>query len=55
LEHIIQNAGVQIKDMVIAVKIPIDTLDKYIKLMVDKKLIERRGSKKTGGYWILKK
>jgi ATP-dependent DNA helicase RecG len=54
LEYVRDNPGGNIKNMNITLQIPIDTLDKYIKFMVDKKLVEHRGSKKTGGYWILK-
>ncbi len=40
--------------MVTILDIPIDTMDKYIKLLVENGLIERRGSKKTGGYFVKK-
>ena len=32
-------------------KRPLDTVDKQIKKLIDKKLIERKGSRKTGGYY----
>jgi ATP-dependent DNA helicase RecG len=31
---------------------PIKTIERQIKTLVEKELIERRGSKKTGGYFI---
>lgn len=34
--------------------IPFSTIDKYIRVFLNKKIIERRGSKKTGGYFIKK-
>ena len=32
---------------------PFRTIDKHIQVMIDTKIIERRGSKKTGGYYIV--
>ena len=32
---------------------PFRTIDKHIQFMIDTKIIERRGSKKTGGYYIV--
>lgn len=31
---------------------PFRTIDKHINVLLDLKLVERRGSKKTGGYYI---
>lgn len=31
---------------------PVNTLEKQIKILISKELIERRGGKKTGGYFI---
>ena len=53
LKLINENPGVQIKRIAEETKIPIDTLDRYIKYFVAKKLIERRGSKKAGGYYLI--
>jgi len=50
-----QNPGKQVKELSDLLARPIDTLDKQIRRLVKQKLIERRGSKKTGGYWIIKR
>ena len=34
-------------------KMPFSTVDKHIRVLIKKNLIERRGSKKTGGYYIV--
>lgn len=31
---------------------PFRTIDKHINVLLDLKLVERRGSKKTGGYYV---
>lgn len=49
--YIKENPGIQVKEMVIALDIPIDSMDKYVKFLIENNLIERRGSKKTGGYF----
>ena len=54
LEFIENNSGVKVKEISEKLKRPIDTLDKQVKKLIDKKLIERRGSKKVGGYWRIK-
>ena len=36
-------------------KIPDRTMDRHIAELLSAGKIERRGSKKTGGYWILRK
>jgi len=46
-----ENPGKQAKEISELLSRPIDTLDKQIRKLVVKKIIERRGSKKTGGYW----
>ncbi len=51
LEFIKDNQGIQIKDISRKLNKPINTLDKQIRTLVKENLIERRGSKKTGGYW----
>jgi len=30
---------------------PIKTIERQVKLLIEKKIIARRGSRKTGGYW----
>jgi len=36
-------------------KMPFSTVDKHIRILIYMNLIERRGSKKTGGYFTKKK
>ena len=50
--YIQQNEGIKGKEMSVQLNIPIDTMDKYLKALINKNLIERRGSKKTGGYYL---
>ena len=51
LNYIFQNNGVKAKYISEKLNIPIDTIDKHIRVLIQKKYIERRGSKKTGGYY----
>ncbi len=51
-EFISNNQGVQAKRISEVIDKPLDTIDKQIKRLVDKDLIERRGSRKTGGYYV---
>ena len=51
LDYISENGGAKAKDMSAILSIPIDTLDKIVSYLIKNLLIERRGSKKTGGYW----
>ncbi len=53
LEEIRKNPGIKVKELSDKLGIPIDTLDRYIRIFVKRNLIERRGSKKTGGYYAL--
>jgi len=55
LIEIINNEGIQAKDL--STKLnnrPIKTIERQIKELKDMKLIERLGSKKTGGYYLIK-
>ena len=55
LESIQNNPGIKAKE--IAEKLDnrqIKTVDRQIKTLVEKELVERRGSKKTGGYYLKK-
>ena len=47
-----EQPGIKAIDLSNILKIPFSTVDKYIRVLLNKKLIERRGSKKTGGYFI---
>jgi ATP-dependent DNA helicase RecG len=53
LEYIIGHQGSQAHDINEALSVPRDTLNKIIKVLSDNHLIERRGSKKTGGYYAI--
>ena len=46
-----KSPGLKAKELSEILDRPIDTVDKQIRKLADKNLIERRGSKKTGGYW----
>ena len=50
LETIKSKPGISAKLISEKLSIPFSTIDKYIRLFLKNKLIERRGSKKTGGY-----
>ena len=45
--------GTQRKIIVEKLEIPDRTLDRYLAELISVGKIERRGSKKTGGYWAL--
>lgn len=52
LDFIATTPGVQAQVLIDKLLIPRDTLNKILKALMDRGLIERRGSKKTGGYYI---
>ena len=52
LKEIKNTPGIKGKELSEHLNIPIDTIDRYIKLFTSRYLIERRGSKKTGGYHL---
>lgn len=47
------NNGIQACEISKKINIPFNTADKHVRVLLKKKLIERRGSKKTGGYWVV--
>ena len=49
-----ENKGIKAKDISIHLNMPVNTIEKHIKLLINKNIIERRGSKKTGGYFVIK-
>jgi len=51
--HIKKNPGVKAAELSSTLNIPFSTIDKYTRIFIAKGLIERRGSKKTGGYFVL--
>ncbi|MCK5685231.1 ATP-dependent DNA helicase, partial [bacterium] len=53
LECIKENPGIQAKEIEIKLTRPIKTLERQIKVLRKLVLIERRGSRKTGGYFII--
>lgn len=52
LDCIAKRPGIKIKDMNEILNRPIDTLDKQVKRLIADGLIERVGSRKTGGYQV---
>lgn len=56
LEAIRDNPGIKAKDLnVVLERRPIKTIERQIKILVHNNLIERRGSRKTGGYYLVDK
>ena len=55
LKEIINYPVIKGKELSEQLNIPIDTIDRYIKVFTTKNLVERKGSKKTGGYFMLEK
>ena len=53
LETIRQTPSIQAKQLSVELERPVKTIERQIKTLTDKKLIERRGSRKTGGYYVL--
>lgn len=47
------NPGIQAQTIIAECGIPRDTLNKVIRALTGFRLIERRGSKKTGGYYAV--
>jgi len=48
-KHEGMNASLLSKEL----EMPFSTVDKHIRILIKKNLIERRGSKKTGGYFVI--
>ena len=48
-----QNPGIKAKTISEKAEIPFGTVDRHIRVLLKRNLIERRGSKKTGGYYVL--
>ena len=47
-----KHPGCMGRDIIESLNMPRDTFNKIIRSLFEKKIVERRGSKKTGGYWI---
>ena len=54
MDFIKASPGGQAQVIIDQLAIPRDTLNKILRALTDRELIERRGSKKTGGYYIKK-
>lgn len=54
LEYICQHECCNTKQISIGLDVPFDTIEKQIRILLKKGLIEHRGSKKTGGYYPVK-
>jgi ATP-dependent DNA helicase RecG len=53
IQLIQENEGIKVKDISLQLNIPIDTVDRHIRVLKKMNLIERRGSRKTGGYYLV--
>jgi ATP-dependent DNA helicase RecG len=53
IQLIQENEGIKVKDISLQLNMPIDTVDRHIKVLKKMNLIERRGSRKTGGYYLV--
>ena len=51
LDFITASPGTKAQVIIDQLSIPRDTLNKILKVLIDRDLVERRGSKKTGGYY----
>lgn len=51
IEYIRQNKGCKAHAISEKTGVPFSTIDKHIRVLLERELIERRGSKKTGGYY----
>jgi ATP-dependent DNA helicase RecG len=49
-----KQTGINATEISKQLKMPFSTVDKHIRVLLKKGLIERRGSKKTGGYFVIK-
>ena len=48
-----KNPGIQRKELVARTGLVAITISRHIAVLIDKKLVEHRGSKRTGGYYPL--
>lgn len=54
IQHIRENEGINAKEISLQLNIPIDAVDRHIRVLKKLHLIERQGSRKTGGYYLRK-
>ena len=52
MQFIIEHEGCTASEISEMTKIPFSTIDKHVRVLLKVGLIERRGSKKTGGYYV---
>ena len=52
-QYIKTHEGINTSLLSKELKMPFSTVDKHIRILIKRNLIERRGSKKTGGYFII--
>jgi ATP-dependent DNA helicase RecG len=50
IRAITDNPGINAKNLSETIQIPVSTLERDLKHLIERKIIERKGSKKTGGY-----
>jgi ATP-dependent DNA helicase RecG len=53
MQSIQQSPGIQAKQLKIELDRPSKTIERQVKILVEKELVERRGSRKTGGYYVV--
>ena len=53
LDSIKTKPNIKAKEIAVILDIPRDTLNKQLRYLTNNHLIERRGSKKTGGYYAI--
>lgn len=54
LDCIKANEGIKVPKLSELTNIPSKSIERHIKVLIERRLIEHRGSKKTGGYHALK-
>lgn len=54
LSYINENEGCNATEISDKTGVPFSTIDKHIRVLLKNGVIERRGSKKTGGYYVKK-
>ncbi|MFC1510421.1 ATP-binding protein [Candidatus Omnitrophota bacterium] len=53
---IAKKPDIQAKDLIVILdNRPLKTIERQVKKLVELNLVERKGSRKTGGYWVLKR
>lgn len=55
MQFIRQHEGCQAQEISELMDVPFSTIDKRIRVQLERGYIERRGGKKTGGYYVIEK